>query len=83
MKKPITIKLTLAQDKFLRELVETHTRLGDCKRESGWKLTFKDYEGVQAFRNKVFGLGGGGTRHYITKNAIIDKIDAAVREAVS
>jgi hypothetical protein len=51
--------------------------MGDCA-VRGLTLEFEDYEGAQAFRNKVFSLGSSSTRAYISMNAIVDKIDAAI-----
>jgi hypothetical protein len=79
---PAKVKLTMAQVRFVREAVQAAESMGDCNLH-GFDLRFNDYEGAQAFRNRLLVLQRSTTRAYITWNAIGKKLDAAIFAAVS
>lgn len=74
------VKLTAAQLHLARDLVAAHQNMGDCELH-GFRLRFPDYEGAHAFQRKVFALGIPSTRAFVSMNAIIRKIDAAIVRA--
>jgi hypothetical protein len=76
----IEAKLTAAQLRLVRELVEKHQAMGDCTLH-GFTLRFPDYEGANVFRSRVYGAATPTTRAYVSIAATVRKIDEAIVRA--
>jgi len=81
-KKTATIKLTPAQHRFFREEIAAAVALGD-RRERGFTLEFDDYEGARSTLSLFMRVRWcATTRDYRTWTSVIDRLDAAIRDAV-
>lgn len=76
--KPIEVTLTLAQLTLVSEIITTHEAMGDCELH-GLTLRFPDYEGALSVHGDVLGVATPTTRAYVSMNAIIRKIDLAIK----
>jgi hypothetical protein len=74
---PIKVKLTEAQAAFAKEALVAAESMGDCEIH-GFSVVFPDYEGAEGFQNRVMALPTTTTRAYVSMDAIVRKIDAAI-----
>lgn len=78
---PIQVKLTAAQMRLARAVIEYSEAVGDCRlgvhEVKATVVRFGDYEGASAFQRRVMGLPEPTVRDFISMQAIAEKIDRA------
>lgn len=79
--KPAKLALTVPQHRFFREQIKEAESFGDC-RQQGLALVFDDYEGARSTLNLFMRVRPSSTREHRTWNSVIDRLNAAIRDAV-
>lgn len=80
--KPITLKLTPAQDKMFAEQIEAAVLLRECE-QRGFTLTMRTREGASALLNRLYRITPKTTAEYRVWDAATTKLTLALRGDVA